>query len=212
MEPNTQPTQSGERVSQGLHGVRERARKEKQEQFTALLHHVTVDLLRESYYKLKRKAAPGVDGVRWEDQIQGKNRMRSRKYGCVRGVAGNGHPYRDGYANFCNFRTPDVMEFAIYSIAASPERPDESGRGSQEWLRHELAHDFSSRVTICRDDIRSSEATLSPTRSAACDVPRLNSLLGDAADPGEQQIHLDIRRRFLGVTPIPLVQRQCVAP
>lgn len=71
MEPNTQPTQSGERVSQGLHGVRERARKEKQEQFTALLHHVTVDLLRESYYKLKRNAAPGVDGVRWEEYQPG---------------------------------------------------------------------------------------------------------------------------------------------
>jgi RNA-directed DNA polymerase len=50
MEPNTQPTQSGERVSQGLNGVRERARKNKQERFTALLHHVTVDLLRDSYY------------------------------------------------------------------------------------------------------------------------------------------------------------------
>ena len=43
MEPNTQPTQSGERMSQGLNGVRERARKNKQERFTALLHHVTVD-------------------------------------------------------------------------------------------------------------------------------------------------------------------------
>ena len=50
MEPNTQPTQRGERVSQGLRGVRERARKEKQERFTALLHHVTADLLRDSYY------------------------------------------------------------------------------------------------------------------------------------------------------------------
>src|ERR1035437_6004702 len=70
-EPNTQPTQSGERVTQGLRGVRERARKEKQEQFTALLHHVTVDLLRESYYGLKRKAAPGVDGMKWEEYQAG---------------------------------------------------------------------------------------------------------------------------------------------
>ena len=53
MEPNTQPTQSGERMSQGLNGVRERARKNKQERFTALLHHVTVDLLRESYYDME---------------------------------------------------------------------------------------------------------------------------------------------------------------
>src|SRR6202051_1934436 len=66
MEPNTQPTQSGERMSQGLNGVRERARKNKQERFTALLHHLTVDLLRESFYGLKRKAAPGVDGVTWQ--------------------------------------------------------------------------------------------------------------------------------------------------
>src|SRR5438045_3888671 len=71
MGPNTQPTQSGERVSQGLHGVRERARKNKQERFTALLHHVTAELLRESFYALKRKAAPGVDGVTWREYETG---------------------------------------------------------------------------------------------------------------------------------------------
>jgi len=71
MEPNTQPTQSGVRVSQGLHGVRERARKNKQERFTALLHHVSVGLLRDSFYGLKRKAAPGVDGVTWKEYEAG---------------------------------------------------------------------------------------------------------------------------------------------
>jgi len=35
--------------------------------FTALLHHLSVDLLRESFYLLKRKAAPGVDGVTWQE-------------------------------------------------------------------------------------------------------------------------------------------------
>jgi len=39
---NTSPTQSGERVSQGLSGVRQAAKKKRQEQFTALLHHVSV--------------------------------------------------------------------------------------------------------------------------------------------------------------------------
>ena len=33
--------------------------------FTALLHHVTVELLRASYFELKRSAAPGVDGMTW---------------------------------------------------------------------------------------------------------------------------------------------------
>jgi RNA-directed DNA polymerase len=71
MESNTRPTQSGERVSQGLQGVREKARKSKQERFTALLHHVTPELLRESFQALKRKAAPGVDGVTWNEYATG---------------------------------------------------------------------------------------------------------------------------------------------
>src|SRR5579863_6022102 len=37
---HTSPTQSGERVSQGLRGVRQAAKERKQEQFTALLHHL----------------------------------------------------------------------------------------------------------------------------------------------------------------------------
>jgi group II intron reverse transcriptase/maturase len=59
-------TQGRERVSQGLQGVREAARRDKKQKFTALLHHVTVDLLRDSYSSLKRDAAPGVDGVTWQ--------------------------------------------------------------------------------------------------------------------------------------------------
>src|SRR5580704_5954426 len=69
-QPHTHPTQSGARVSQGLGGVRHAARVRKQERFTALLHHLTIDLLRESYYALKRSAAPGVDGVSWQQYEQ----------------------------------------------------------------------------------------------------------------------------------------------
>jgi len=65
-QPNTRPTQSGASVSHGLSGVRQRARERRQEKFTALLHHLTVDLLRESYFALQRKAAPGVDGETWQ--------------------------------------------------------------------------------------------------------------------------------------------------
>jgi len=50
-----------------LLGVRKAARKDKRTRFTALLHHVTVGLLRDSYYALKRDAAPGVDGVTWKE-------------------------------------------------------------------------------------------------------------------------------------------------
>jgi group II intron reverse transcriptase/maturase len=60
-------TPSQESGSSGLDRVREAARKNGKLRFTALLHHVTVDLLRGSYLNLKRKAAPGVDGVTWEE-------------------------------------------------------------------------------------------------------------------------------------------------
>jgi group II intron reverse transcriptase/maturase len=50
----------------GLDRVREVARRDKRAKFTALLHHVTVDSLRDSFHALKREAAPGVDGVTWQ--------------------------------------------------------------------------------------------------------------------------------------------------
>ena len=62
-QPNTLSTQGEADVSQGLVRVRKTAREHKEMKFTALLHHMTIDLLRESFYALKRKAAPGVDGV-----------------------------------------------------------------------------------------------------------------------------------------------------
>jgi RNA-directed DNA polymerase len=47
--------------------VRQVARERKQERFTALLHHVSVGLLRASFYALQRQAAPGIDGVTWKE-------------------------------------------------------------------------------------------------------------------------------------------------
>jgi retron-type reverse transcriptase len=65
------PTQSGKRMSQGLDGVRKAAKERKQERFTAPLHHLSVDLLRDSFYALQRKASPGVDGVTWQEYETG---------------------------------------------------------------------------------------------------------------------------------------------
>ena len=82
-QPHTHPTQGGVRVSQGLGGVRQKARSSKQERFTALLHHLTIDLLRESYYALKRSAAPGVDGVSWQQYEQGLEARLAELHGRV---------------------------------------------------------------------------------------------------------------------------------
>ncbi len=65
------PTQSGARMSQGLNGVRRAASIRKQERFTALLHHLSIALLRDGFYALKRQASPGLDGVRWQEYETG---------------------------------------------------------------------------------------------------------------------------------------------
>jgi group II intron reverse transcriptase/maturase len=47
--------------------VRQVARKDRDVRFTALLHHVSVDRLREAYRAISPNAAAGVDGVMWRD-------------------------------------------------------------------------------------------------------------------------------------------------
>ena len=63
--PRTQGRLGAPGESRGLLGVREAAQRDQRMRFTALLHHVTVDLLRASYQALKPNAAPGVDGLTW---------------------------------------------------------------------------------------------------------------------------------------------------
>lgn len=48
-----------------LDRIREAAR-DKSLRFTSLMHHITADLLRDSFYALKRNVAPGIDDVTWQ--------------------------------------------------------------------------------------------------------------------------------------------------
>jgi len=56
-----------ESMSQGRDRVRQVAKARKKERFTALLHHVTAELLKDAYFSLKRDAASGVDGLTWRE-------------------------------------------------------------------------------------------------------------------------------------------------
>jgi len=66
-QQSTRRTQIRESVSQALERVRKAARQRKKEKFTALLHHISVETLEVAFCALKRKAAPGVDGVTWQE-------------------------------------------------------------------------------------------------------------------------------------------------
>jgi group II intron reverse transcriptase/maturase len=65
--PRTVQAQQWAAVSPGLEGVRQAARRTVTEKFTSLLHHLTPELLRSSFYALQKQAAAGVDGVSWRE-------------------------------------------------------------------------------------------------------------------------------------------------
>ena len=94
---STHRTQTRERVAQGLGRVRQAARQRKRERFTALLHHVNVDTLETAFYSLKRKAAPGVDGMTWEDYEANLERNLEALHGKVHRGAYRPQPSRRTY-------------------------------------------------------------------------------------------------------------------
>ena len=68
VQQNASRTQSRKQgAPSALERVRKAATKDRKQRFTALFHHVTPDLLRRSFFALKRGAAAGVDGVTWSD-------------------------------------------------------------------------------------------------------------------------------------------------
>ena len=54
-------------VSQELGRVRRAARRKREEKFTSLLHHVSIDLLEDAFSQVRADAAPGVDGLTWKE-------------------------------------------------------------------------------------------------------------------------------------------------
>src|SRR5271157_1363933 len=96
-EGNPSRTQSREIGSRGLAGVREAAKRDKELRFTALLHHVTEGLLRDSFYALQRQAAPGVDRVTWQQYEQGLEARIKDLHGRVHRGAYRAQPSRRIY-------------------------------------------------------------------------------------------------------------------
>ena len=87
-------TQSRESGSSGLDRVRKAAEGNKKLQFTTLLHHVNIELLRSSYYGLKKQAAAGVDGMRWKDYEDGLEERLADLHGRIHRGAYQAKPSR----------------------------------------------------------------------------------------------------------------------
>jgi group II intron reverse transcriptase/maturase len=93
----TGSTPSEPTVLTGLERVRRTAREDKQVRFSALLHHLTVELLRESFLSLERKAAPGIDGQTWKQYEHGLEDRLKDLHGRVHRGAYRAQPSRRVY-------------------------------------------------------------------------------------------------------------------
>lgn len=94
--PTTDAQKSGKKVSCGLAGVREAAKRDKTLEFNNLLHHVSEEQLSASYRQLKRDAAPGIDRLTWRDYQQEH---------CERLKDLHGRIHRGSYRALANRRT-----------------------------------------------------------------------------------------------------------
>jgi group II intron reverse transcriptase/maturase len=93
-EPDPHRTPSRASGPSGLARVREAAKQDGKLKFTALLHHVSIDVLRESYYSLKKQAAPGVDGMTWQEYGQDLEARLSDLHGRIHRGAYRAQPSR----------------------------------------------------------------------------------------------------------------------
>jgi RNA-directed DNA polymerase len=91
-------------VSSDLDRVRQVALRDKDVRFTALLHHVTVDRLREAYRAIRPGAAPGVDGVTWRDYGLGLEENLRDLHARVQRSAYRARPSRRAYIPKANGR------------------------------------------------------------------------------------------------------------
>ena len=72
---STRRAQDRESVKQAADRIRRFVHREPRKRLTTLLHHVTVEALRWSFFELKKDAAAGVDGVTWwmyEEGLEGR--------------------------------------------------------------------------------------------------------------------------------------------
>jgi len=97
VKPHMGSTPSEPTMLTGLERVRRTAKEDRQARFTALLHHLTVELLRESFLGVKKKAAAGVDGQTWKQYEQGLEEKLIDLHGRVHRGAYRAYPSRRVY-------------------------------------------------------------------------------------------------------------------
>src|ERR1700739_3294583 len=94
---STVRTQSREAVTQAQARIRGAVTRSKKEKLTALLHHVSIDVLRWAFFNLKKQAAPGADGLTWADYAADLDRNLTDLHARVHSGAYRALPSRRKY-------------------------------------------------------------------------------------------------------------------
>src|ERR1700720_1152992 len=94
---STVRTQSREAVSQAQARIRGAVTRNEKEKLTALLHHVSIDVLRWAFFNIKKQAAPGVDGLTWVDYAADLDRNLTDLHARVHSGAYRALPSRRRY-------------------------------------------------------------------------------------------------------------------
>jgi len=94
---STVRTQSREAVTQAQARIRGAVARNEKEKLTALLHHVSIDVLRWAFFNLKKQAAPGVDGLTWVDYAADLDRNLTDLHARVHSGAYRALPSRRQY-------------------------------------------------------------------------------------------------------------------
>src|ERR1700758_1729503 len=122
-QQSTRRAQDRESVSQALGRIRQVAKQRKKEKFTTLFHHISVELLRLSFFEIKKDAAPGVDGLMWQDYEAGLDRNIEDLHDRVQRGAYRALPSRRHY-----IPKPDGRQRPI-AIAALEDKIVQRARG-----------------------------------------------------------------------------------
>src|SRR6476469_3282573 len=94
---STGRTQGREAVTQAQARIRGAVTRNEKEKLTALLHHVSIDVLRWAFFNIKKQAAPGVDGLTWVDYAADLDRNLTDLHARVHSGAYRALPSRRRY-------------------------------------------------------------------------------------------------------------------
>src|SRR6202162_2223785 len=112
-QQSTGRAQSRGTVSQALERIRQAARQRKKEKFTALLHHISTDLLDEAFFELREDAAPGVDDLTWTDYEQNLGRNLEDLHARIHRGAYRALPSRRGFISKTDGREGPIAVAAL---------------------------------------------------------------------------------------------------